>query len=319
VVRTVYHKSQSNYKQRYMHPKEALVSNGITNREVSRVAALSQQNTSGGSSKDAAEADSLEFVYPFGATLNVNKPAVPILSTGYIAYPLNRPIGALFNHSKGPGRLLVLGSVHFFHDDYLDKEGNVHIMEFCLQWLTGVESVTLNHIDAADPDINDYQQLPDIGALNSTARSCLSLDDDLPRDFTKMFDNSLFKFDTGLIPESVGLYEKLNVKKSTLTLIQPQFETPQPDLHPALFPPILREQPAPELDLLDLDEEFASDRVRLAHVTNKCSDEDLDYFVCQGGELLGVDKDLPVQERGDPKAILHHMMEQLSNWKKLHF
>merc|ERR1711934_838608 len=151
VVRTVYYKKHNNYNKRFMHPKEALISTGITNREVSRVAALSTaaQQNSGSNASAPSEEDGLAFMYPYGATLNVQKPAVPILSTGYIAYPLNRPIGAVFSHSQGPGRLLVLGSVHFFHDDYLDKEGNAHIMDFCMQWLTGVESVTLNHIDAA--------------------------------------------------------------------------------------------------------------------------------------------------------------------------
>jgi len=181
-------------------------------------------------------------------------------------------------------------------------------------WLAG--SVTLNHIDAEDPDISDYQQIPDTASLCSGARSCLQESEELPRDFTKMFDESLFKFDTALIPEAVGLYEQLQVKKSTLSLIVPQFDVPQPDLNPACFPPALREQPAPALDL-DLDEQFASDRIRLAHVTNKCTDNDLEYFVCQGGEMLGVTKELPHEDKANPKAILFHMMSRLASWKKL--
>lgn len=38
----------------------------------------------------------LTFVYPFGATLNVMKPAVAVLSTGSICFPLNRPIMAFY-------------------------------------------------------------------------------------------------------------------------------------------------------------------------------------------------------------------------------
>lgn len=41
----------------------------------------------------------LTFVYPFGATLSVMKPAVAVLSTGSVCFPLNRPILA-FYHSK---------------------------------------------------------------------------------------------------------------------------------------------------------------------------------------------------------------------------
>jgi intraflagellar transport protein 52 len=38
----------------------------------------------------------LKFVYPYGSTLNVRKPAVPILSSGPISFPPNRPIGAFY-------------------------------------------------------------------------------------------------------------------------------------------------------------------------------------------------------------------------------
>lgn len=40
----------------------------------------------------------LTFVYPFGATLNVMKPAVAVLSTGSVCFPLNRPILAFYQH-----------------------------------------------------------------------------------------------------------------------------------------------------------------------------------------------------------------------------
>lgn len=34
----------------------------------------------------------LTFVYPYGATLSVIKPAVAVLSTGSVCFPLNRPV-----------------------------------------------------------------------------------------------------------------------------------------------------------------------------------------------------------------------------------
>lgn len=37
-----------------------------------------------------------------------------------------------------------------------------------------------------------------------------------------LFDTSLYKLDTSLIPEAVALYEKLNIKKTPLSLIPPQ-------------------------------------------------------------------------------------------------
>ena len=85
--------------------------------------------------------------------------------------------------------------------------------------------------------------------------------DEIPRDWTTLLDDTLFKFDTSLLPEAVSLYAKYGVKKAPLTLIPPQFETPLPPLQPAVFPPSIREPPPPVLELFDLDEQFASEHV----------------------------------------------------------
>ena len=68
----------------------------------------------------------LKFVYPYGATLNVNRPAVPIMSSGPISFPANRPIGAFYT-SQNRGRVFVLGSMKFFHDEFFEKEDNQKI------------------------------------------------------------------------------------------------------------------------------------------------------------------------------------------------
>ena len=94
---------------KYLHPKEAFVGNGILNKELVRVAkgeAKPQNQKTGKYAKryavnkdDLVERDEnggLKFVYPYGATLNVSRPAVPILSSGPISFPANRPIGAFY-------------------------------------------------------------------------------------------------------------------------------------------------------------------------------------------------------------------------------
>ena len=43
----------------------------------------------------------LAFLYPYGASLNVQKPAIPILSSGHTSYPLNRPIAAIYADEVG--------------------------------------------------------------------------------------------------------------------------------------------------------------------------------------------------------------------------
>ena len=68
---------------------------------------------------------------------------------------------------------------------------------------------------------------------------------------------------------------------------------------PATFPSALREPPLPALDLFDLDEQFASEKIRLAQLTNKCNDNDLEYYIREVGDILGVSKEM---EEYEPSA-----------------
>lgn len=100
----------------------------------------------------------LKFVYPYGATLNVARPAVAVLSTGSVAFPLNRPVCAFYTHtnttSGSPGgKLAVLGSVHIFSDKYIDKEDNDIVRDVLFRFLTSSD-IKLNQIDADDPEVN---------------------------------------------------------------------------------------------------------------------------------------------------------------------
>uniref|UniRef100_A0A3B4FB35 Intraflagellar transport 52 n=1 Tax=Pundamilia nyererei TaxID=303518 RepID=A0A3B4FB35_9CICH len=223
VVRNVYYK--------YFHPKEALVSNGVLNREISRAAGkvvtgiIEDENVGN-------NAQALTFVYPYGATLTVMKPAVAVLSTGSVCFPLNRPVLA-FYHGKNSGKLAVLGSCHMFSDQYIDKEENSKIMDVVLQWLM-TDNIQLNQIDAEDPEITDYTMLPDTGCLSEQLRVCLQEGDENPRDFTSLFDMSLFNLSTDTLPQVISAYKQLNVKAEPLQLIAPQFETPLPQLQPAV-------------------------------------------------------------------------------------
>lgn len=76
----------------------------------------------------------LKFVYPYGATLNVRKPATALLSSGPISFPPNRPVAAFYTSAKR-GKLLVMGSMKFFEDNFFDKEDNQDIQEAVFKWL----------------------------------------------------------------------------------------------------------------------------------------------------------------------------------------
>ncbi|KAG7478075.1 hypothetical protein MATL_G00076560 [Megalops atlanticus] len=305
VVRNVYYK--------YFHPKEALVSNGVLNREISRAAGkvvtgvIDDESTGN-------NAQALTFVYPYGATLSVIKPAVAVLSTGSVCFPLNRPVLAFYQVKEG-GRLAVLGSCHMFSDQYLDKEENSKIMDVVFQWLM-TDNIHLNQIDAEDPEITDYTMLPDTGCLSERLRVCLQERDENPRDFTSLFDTSLLKLSTDSLPRVISSYKQLNVKHEPLQLIQPQFETPLPTLQPAVFQPAFRDLPPPTLDLFDLDETFSSEKVRLAQLSNKCTDDDLEFYVRKCGDILGVTGKLDKDQRS-AKHILEHIFFQVVEFKKL--
>jgi intraflagellar transport protein 52 len=258
---------------KYLHPKEAFVGNGCLNKELVRVAKGEAKPTNQKAGKyakryavnkdDLVERDEnggLKFVYPYGATLNVNRPAVPILSSGPISFPANRPIGA-FYVSPNRGRVFVLGSMKFFHDEFFEKEDNQKIQEAVFKWLLHQDNDAEfeAHIKE-EPEISENQHVPDITALADRLRSCLQESDDLPKDFTTLFVNNLYSFDTDLVPESIDLYKTLGSKHEPLTLIPPQFETPMPQLQAAVFLPCIKDLPPPSLDLFDLDEQFASEK-----------------------------------------------------------
>eukprot|EP01047_Picozoa_sp_COSAG01_P031024 COSAG01_NODE_2184_length_8207_cov_30.628762_3_plen_374_part_00 len=196
VVRTVYYK--------YLHPKEVYVSTGVVNAEITRAAGKVRRGQPEGTNSQ------LSFVFPYGATMTVHKPAIPVLSSGYISYPLNRPVAAMHSSKTGKGRLCVIASCHMFEDKWLDKEDNAKLADVFFRWLSRAPDVNLDTIDADDPEISDYHHLPDTEKLSDRLRCGLEETEPLPRDFQDMFDDGLFKFvscqagpDPAPAPESV--------------------------------------------------------------------------------------------------------------------
>uniref|UniRef100_A0A8C6PFA6 Intraflagellar transport 52 n=1 Tax=Nothobranchius furzeri TaxID=105023 RepID=A0A8C6PFA6_NOTFU len=311
VVRNVYYK--------YFHPKEAFVSDGVLNRAISQAASkvtsgLIEDENIGNKSQN------LSFVYPYGATLSVMKPAVAVLSTGFISFPLNRPILAFY---QGKVRGWQFKSFFFFQMEnhpslffffYGILFSLFSSQDVVLQWLM-TDTIQLNQIDAEDPEVADYTMLPNTGCLSGQLSACLQESDENPRDSTS-FIKSVLDLSTETLQQVISAYEQLNVKHEPLQLITPQFETPLPPLEPAVFPPALNDLPPPMLDLFDLDETFSSEKARLAQLTNNCTDDDLEFYIRRCGEILGVTPKLDKEQR-DAKHILEHIFFQVVEFKKL--
>lgn len=291
-------------------------------------AALMAQQASGGGAAAAAEeaeaeATSLVFVYPYGLTFNVQRPAIPLLSSGFMAYPLNRPIAAAWECPKvvehlgrrKQGKLLLIGTAQLFEDAWIDKEENSTLASVIVDYLD--HKLKLNQIDADEPDITDYHHLPDTASLSERLRVAVEQHEELPRDFTQLFDLETFKIDTDRIPDVVDTYQKLSIKLEPLTLIPPEFQTPLPPVKPAVFDAIHRDPAPPGLDLFDLDEEFAPERVRLSQLTNKCKADDVEYYILQAAEVMGVTKKLRSPRNRDPRALLDYVFRQVVDYKKV--
>lgn len=90
----------------------------------------------------------MEFVYPYGCTLALEEPAVPLLSTGSVCYPTKVCVAAISTDmtvsakrargmptahgSISKGRVMVVGSAQMFGDGWLDKEENASVMRYAV-------------------------------------------------------------------------------------------------------------------------------------------------------------------------------------------
>ena len=109
----------------------------------------------------------------------------------------------------------------FFEDEFFEKEDNQKIQEAVFKWLLTDGEAEFERSIKEEPEISEYAHVPDVTALADRLRSCLQEADELPRDVKTLFTDKLFKFDTDLIPESIGLFSTLGVKHDPLTLIPP--------------------------------------------------------------------------------------------------
>ena len=73
-----------------------------------------------------------------------------------------------------------------------------------------------------------------------------------------------------------------------------------------------------QLELFDLDEAFSSEKARLAQITNKCTDEDIDYYVREAADILGVTQNVPnLGGVNTTKRILEYILAHIVEFKKL--
>lgn len=103
VLRAIYHK--------YDHPKDCFIQNAIL-CPVLLETNLFHEETSATTTDD----NNLNLLYANGCSLDIYKPALPLVGSGSTSYPVGRPLGAFYQNRHTRGKLIVFGSGHSFTD-----------------------------------------------------------------------------------------------------------------------------------------------------------------------------------------------------------
>mmetsp|Transcript_23305 Transcript_23305/g.49412 ORF Transcript_23305/g.49412 Transcript_23305/m.49412 type:complete len:436 (+) Transcript_23305:580-1887(+) len=299
VIRAVYHK--------YLHPKHALITNGIIQPEIGEEKDIplvlsgkdssATQYTTRPQDEACDSTSSLSFVYPNGTTISVQSPSFTLLSSGTTSYPVDCPLAAAWesdnimgrshNDKKRPGRLIVVGSSDIFADDWLDKEENGKLCDVFFRFLLG-ENIEFDSSQGRS-DFEEKECVPDISSLANLVKSCIQENEPRTRDYNSMLCTKMFEIHNDCIPDVIDLYKRLNVEYEPLTLVRPHFECPHPPLRMSTHPPRMMDPPPPALELFDLDECFSDVRVRLSQLTNQfIDDSDLEDYVQEAGWIIGL-------------------------------
>ncbi|XP_076230944.1 intraflagellar transport 52 [Calliopsis andreniformis] len=291
-----------------MHPKECLISQGVSNKSLF--------------SKHYNEYTNINFLYPYGATLNVVHPSVVTLSSGSLAVPTNRPICAYHYSELNGGKLLVLGSTRMLTDTYIEREKNDLLREMIFDFFESKEITTIES-QMDDVDFWEYNFVPDTTQQADNPKVCTQDMDtmDNPHEYTKLFKHQLYSINLNMVPACIKAYEALGVKHEPLTLIPPHFETPLPPTQASVFPPTFQELPPPALELFDLDEAFSSDLLKLSQLTNKYMttqdlsvDIELDHYIREFGSIIKISN----SDTHTAKEVLNFIFQNICSYKAMH-
>ena len=208
----------------YLHPKHALIQNGIVQPEIS-VEKFTPMNANHRRHEDRQNnmtqnvdgidaSMSLSFVYPNGTTLSVESPACTLLSSGSTSYPVDCPIAAAWEsvddiHDGQQGRVIVVGSSDMFADEWIEKEENSQLCNVLFRFL-------LRQDVSFDPsmgrsDFEEIECVPDISSLAQLVKPCLHENDPLPQYYQSMLCDDLFGLHNDYVPEVIDLNKRLNV------------------------------------------------------------------------------------------------------------
>lgn len=124
-----------------MHPKIPVLQHGAVHRQIrTQLAPLAMRRAQAPPPPMGVGALSTEsspaVVFPYGSTLTVKPPAVPLFTTGPLVLPSHQPtVAAVRIHS---GRVVVIGSSRMFEDQFFDQECNSGLADTLFRWAGGL-------------------------------------------------------------------------------------------------------------------------------------------------------------------------------------
>ncbi|CDI86810.1 Intraflagellar transport protein 52-like, related [Eimeria praecox] len=248
------------------HPREVLLQQDqLVGEKIQQEMQRQQQQQQSGSS-NGSDCTGGVFVYPYGSTVYVQAPAVPLLCSSNYCSPSQRPlIGAAA--AAGGGVLIAAGSSKLLQDPYLNLYSNTELVRLLLQLLLGRVSLdqlqpTTGEVTAA---ISKYTRQIDTEVLSLLPQPCLEAPPDVPREFRLLHQQQSFALQPRLLLRLQQLLQQINTNSigTPLELIKPKLLQPFPPLRPALHPPIAPSFPVPSLPLVDLDSLMMSPQQRL--------------------------------------------------------
>lgn len=89
-----------------------------------------------------------------------------------------------------------------FTDAFINKEDNFKIFKILFNYLTN-KIIKLNKIDALNPEIETYFQVPDTISLSNNVKSCLQENDEILLNVDNILHNELFTLNLNFIPKAI--------------------------------------------------------------------------------------------------------------------
>ncbi|CDJ62888.1 hypothetical protein, conserved [Eimeria necatrix] len=239
------------------------------------------------------------FIYPYGSSVYVQHPAVPLLCSSNCCSPSQRPLIAAAA-AAGGGFVVVCGSSRLLQDPYLSLYSNTDLVRLLLQLLLGHISLQQLRPTAAEAAaaVRKYIRQTDTEIMSLLPQPCLEAPPDASNDFRSLHQQQSFAVQPRLLKHLQQLLKqvKANPIDKPLEPIKPTLLQPFPTLRPALHPPITPCFRAPSLPLVDLDSLFMSPQQHLlaaaaaaladeqeATANSVCATSEVpsEYFVCR--------------------------------------